>query len=72
MIKAFVVCLYDWDYRCDREMMIKVLAVFETLEDAIQYSLSYKIRSNDEFIEIEQFEGQLKCCRYTKYGQKLE
>lgn len=74
-MKAFVVCLYDWDYKCDRDFILKVLAVYKTLEKAVEYSMSFPLYkndyNNDREIEIVELEGSLECGRYAKNGKKL-
>jgi len=71
-MKAFVVCLYDWDYRCDRDVMREVLGVFGTLEQAVEYSLSFPLHRDDDQIEIVEMEGPVECGRYAKNGKKMD
>lgn len=71
-MKAFVVCLYDWDYQCDRDVIVGVLGVYDTLEKAVQFSLLFPIYSNNTQIEIAEFDGSLECGRYAKNGKKMD
>lgn len=71
-MKAFVVCLYDWDWKCDQEEMRQILAVYDTLEKAAHFSCSTKLHTEDEQIEIVEFHGSQECQRYTKTGKPLE
>lgn len=72
-MRAFVVCLFDWDYQCDREVMTEVLAVFGTLEKAVEYSISYPMRNQggDNQIEIVEMEGPWERNRYARNGKKM-
>lgn len=71
-MKAFVVCLFDWDYRCDCDVMRELLAVFGTLEQAVEYSLSFPIQSQDDQVEIVEMEGSVECGRYAQNGKKMD
>lgn len=71
-MKVFVVCLYDWDYKCDRDFIVEILAVFGTLEEAVQFSISFPIHSEDTEIEIVEWKGPLECGRYAKNGKKMD
>ena len=65
-MKAFIVCLTDWDYNCDEDFLKTILAVFDTLEKAVHYSSSYNLKKCDEHIEIHEFELDQQICSY--YG----
>jgi hypothetical protein len=71
-MKAFVVCLYDWDYKCDKDVMKEILAVYGTLKKAVQFSLSFPLDNEDRQIEILELDGSLECGRYTKNGKKMD
>lgn len=68
---VFVVCLYDWDYRCDRDYIMDIIAVYDTLEKAVEYSSSYKLERLNYDIEIVEFDSNQKKCTYNKYGIKI-
>ena len=71
-MKVFAVCLYDWDYKCDRDFIMEILAVFGTLQEAVQFSLSFPIHhSQDRQIEIVEF-NPFECGRYAKNGKKMD
>ena len=54
---VFIVCLYNWDYNCDTDFIENILAAYNTLESAVEYSRSYVLQRRDQVIEIEEMES---------------
>jgi hypothetical protein len=69
-MRTFVVCLCAWDYRCDKDFVENVLAVYDTLEKAVSYSCSYEKLGHKD-IEIVEFEECQKICTHSKNGEKI-
>jgi hypothetical protein len=67
-MKAFIVCLYDWDYNCDEDSLKTILAVYDTLEKAVHYSSSYHLKTSDKSIEIHEFQSEKQICTYQRDG----
>jgi len=57
----YVCVLCIWNYTIDQDIMVDVLGVFHTLEEAINFSTSYKhIQKSDLWIDILSFENNQK------------
>jgi hypothetical protein len=66
-MSVFVVSLYNWDYNCDTDYIKNILGAFETLENAVTFSGSYKLQRDDE-IEIQEWESDKKIATYYADG----
>jgi hypothetical protein len=68
---VFIVCLYNWDYNCDTDFIENILAAYNTLESAVEYSRSYVLQRRDQVIEIEEMESNTKLGSYDRDGNKV-
>ena len=68
---VFIVCVYNWDYNCDTDFIENILAVYNTLESAVEYSRSYVLHRRDQVIEIEEMESNTKLGSYDRDGNKV-
>ena len=68
---VFVVCLYDWDFGCDRNYILDIIAVYDTLEKAVEYRLSYKLERLHYDIEIIEFDSNQKKSTYDINGKTI-
>jgi hypothetical protein len=56
----YVCTLHDWVpaiHNNDYEVILKVLGVFPTREEAVQYSQSFDFGTSDKWIEVHEFHG---------------
>ena len=66
-MSVFIVCLYNWDYNCDTDYIKNILGAFDTLEKAVTFSSSYKLKRDDE-IEIQEWVSDKKIGTYYADG----
>jgi len=68
---VFIVCLYMWDHRCDNDFIENILAVYDTLEKAVEYTCSFELQNQYHYLEIEQIELDKKLDSFDKHGKKI-
>ena len=68
---VFIVCLYNWDYTCDTDFIENILAVYDTLQAAVEFTRSYVFKRKDHCIEIEEIVFSNKLGSYDKDGNKV-
>jgi hypothetical protein len=68
---VFIVCLYLWDHRCDNDFIENILAVYDTLEKAVDYTCSLELQNQYHYLEIEQIELHKKLYSFDKHGKKI-
>ena len=66
---VYIVSLYMWDHRCDNDFIENILAVYDTLEKAVEYSKTCNL-GRYQYIEIEEMELEVKLGCYDKDGKK--
>jgi hypothetical protein len=59
-----------WDHRCDNDFIENILAVYDRLEKAVEYSKTYNL-GRYQYIEIEEMELEVKLGSYDNYGKKI-
>jgi molecular chaperone GrpE (heat shock protein) len=67
---VYITCLYMWDHRCDNDFIENILAVYDTLEKAVEYSKTYNL-GRYQYIEIVEMELEVKLGSYDKDGKKI-
>ena len=73
---VFVVGLFHWDYRCDCDRLETVLAVYDTLALAVEFSETRAYAGDDYAgdycIEIFEMESDKLLTTYDEHGNILE